>query len=382
MKTCKFLKNVLIAATLLLAASAAETQAQNPQITITNIPPTGEEGIAEGKVEWGKLTGEDPNQYAIIAILRATWNGGGGYFVKPYDYNYLNSIDASGSFFINIITGGVDATSPEVKFYLVERATFAGIAGGSVTPDMMIGKYLGEIVSINRSDPKWKAKSPEPSIRPGFVEAGTSITLSSQGDGVIRYTVDGSDPATSLSAKDYSSAFTVPSEGSLIVKAVTVIDGVYSEPTSMLWMPKEPYDTPLFGINVSLALNGESWGYNLSEKETAERMAPVASLAKWVRTFGTVGNGLPHINKIAKAAGMRTMIGVYITSEAGNNTEQLKGLREILQTSPAPDLIAVGNETIGTVSPSIIAACIDSVRKILKDHNLTVPVGSADIGGA
>jgi hypothetical protein len=62
------------------------------------------------------------------------------------------------------------------------------------------------------------------------------------------------------------------------------------------------------------------------------------------------------------------------------NNEQLNGLRTILQTS-TPDLIAVGNEIAGTVSPAIISDCIDSVRKMLKDFNIFVPVGNADMGG-
>jgi exo-beta-1,3-glucanase (GH17 family) len=385
MKICIFLRSVLVAATVLFTAGIAGIQAQQPQIGITYIPPTGRGGLAEGHVEWNGLTAANADRYAIIAILRAAWNGGGGDYVKPYSDSYLNPIDASGNFFINITTAASDRQFSDFKFYLVKKATFAGIAGDDVNSGMMAGKYLGVPVSVNRSDPKWDAPSPEPNIRPGFVDAGTGITLSSREGGVIRYTLDGSDPATSSSAQTYSAAavFTVPSEGSLLIKAVTEKDGVYSYPASMLWMPKEAYAAPLFGINVSLALNGEPMGHALSEEETAARMSPVASIAKWVRTFGTVGNGLPYINRIAKSAGLRTMIGIYITDDmSGNNAEQLQGLRKILQTGPAPDLIAVGNETIGKVSPAIIAACIDSTRRILKDFNLLLPVGSVEIGGA
>ncbi|MDR1339841.1 MAG: T9SS type A sorting domain-containing protein [Prevotellaceae bacterium] len=381
MKTCKFFKNVTVTAVIMFAVNIAGIQAQ-PQIEMTCVPPTGEGGIAEGKVVWSELTAENADQYAIIAILRAPW---GDDYAKPTYANYLNPIDAYGYFFIDITTEVGDEQYSSFNFYLVSKATFAGIGGEQVKSGTMTGRYLGEPAIVNRSDMKWTLKSPEPNIRPGFADAGTTITLSSREEGLIRYTVDGSDPATSPSAQIYSNTvnFSVPSAGYLIIKAVTEKDGVYSNPASMLWMPKEPYTAPLFGVNVSLALGGEPWGHALSEDETAARISPVVPIAKWVRTFGTVGNGLPYINKIAKSKGLRTMIGVYITGDmSGNNAEQLLGLRKILQTGPAPDLIAVGNETIGTVSPAVIAECIDSVRRILKDFNLILPVGSADIGGA
>jgi exo-beta-1,3-glucanase (GH17 family) len=148
----------------------------------------------------------------------------------------------------------------------------------------------------------------------------------------------------------------------------------------MTWLPKEPLTTPFWGLNVSLALKDEYFGYKLPETTTRERMLPVARLTKWIRTFGTINNGQEYINKIAKELGMRTMIGVYITNNIVQNKAQIEGLRKILQTGPAPDLIAVGNETILIgVNSNLFEACIDYVREMVLKQGFTIPIGSVEL---
>jgi exo-beta-1,3-glucanase (GH17 family) len=387
MKTCNLFKRVFVATLTLFAVnivSITEVLAREPQIVITYIPPVGEGGFAEGKVVWDELTPENVGQYAIIAILRASWDGGGDDYVKPTNDNYLSPIDRSGIFVINITTADSDKAFPNFNFYLVRKELFNGINGTTVKSWTMSEKYIGEPISIDRNT-FWTdvLKSPESNIRPGFVAAGRTITLSCQEGGTIRYTLDGSDPEAS-SARTYNNdVFTVPSDKFLLIKAVTVKNGRYSDPVSLLWMPYESYSTPLFGLNVSLALNGEPFGYNLSRSKTEERMAMVAPLTKWVRSFGTLANGLGYFNEIAKSMGLRTMIGVDISDNASTNDEQLSGLRKILQTSPPPDLIAVGNETIfAKISQATLAGYVDQVHEILKECDLLIPVGSVDVGGA
>jgi exo-beta-1,3-glucanase (GH17 family) len=385
MKT--YLFSIKFVVTLLLFfADIAWLQTAQSQIVIDYIPPVGEGGIAEGRVVWDELTAENAGQYAVIAILQATWPGGGDDYVKPDYSNYLNPVDASGNFFINITTNENDKTFPNFIFYLVLKETFNEIEGQDVKSWTMAGKYIGVPAAVNRNT-FWADLPglPQSNVHPGFVAPGTSITLSCRESETIRYTLDGSDPVTSSTAQVYSNdVFVVTSESPLIVKAVTEKSGAYSYPASMLWMPYESYSTPLFGVNVSLALKGEPFGYSLPEAETEARMVPVASIAKWIRTFGTINNGHPYINKIAKSKGLRTLIGLYITGNSSDNSAQLQGLRQILQLGPAPDLIAVGNETtLAGLSPAILAESIDSVRAILKEFNLLhLPVGSVDIGGA
>ncbi|MDR1919488.1 MAG: T9SS type A sorting domain-containing protein [Tannerellaceae bacterium] len=349
------------------------------------VPKIGVGGVAEGRVLWSGLTDSNAGQYAVIAMLRASW---GDDYVKPTNTNYLNEVDGAGYFSINITTGGSgDFAIEDVSFFFVRRETFSGTDGGSVKYGTMNGKYLGQPKTVNRTQ-FWANRllPPVSNIKPGFVKADENISLSAQAGESIRYTLDGSDPLTSATAQTYTAATSLktPAAGSLLVKAVTSRSGAYSEPVSLLWLPQEPLTTPFWGLNVSLALNNEPFGYSLTEEETRTRLAPLAKLTKWIRTHGTLNNGLPYINRIAKnELKLRTMIGVYVTNNDSENSAQIQGLRQILEAGPAPDLISVGNEcSLAGVSAAKLAACIEAVRELVKSQGLVVPIGSVDIAGA
>jgi exo-beta-1,3-glucanase (GH17 family) len=387
MKTLVLLKRTAVIAIVLLMNVFAINihAASDPEIVINRIPKIGTGGVAEGRVVWSELSAGNAGQYAVIAMLRAPW---GDDYVKPTDDNYLNAVDGSGYFSINITTGGSgDYAIDNVSFFFVRRQTFAGIAGNTVKYGTMNGKYLGQPKTINRTD-FWAnlLLPPEPSIQPGFVKAGENIKLSCQAGGSIRYTLDGSDPLASSTVKTYTSgtSLKIPADGALLVKAVTSKSGSYSTPVSLLWLPQEPLNTPFWGLNVSLALNGEAFGYALSEETTRARLAPVAKLTNWIRTYSTLNNGHPYINRIAKdELNLHTMIGVYVTNNDSENNAQIQGLRQILETGPAPNLISVGNETgLAGVSSAKLAACIDAVREVVISKSLVIPVGSVDIAGA
>jgi len=379
MKTKIFIQKIAqFAAIALFSVNLTVVRAAEPEITISFIPPLGQHGNVEGRVVWDDLTAGNAEQYAIIVMLHAVWQGGGDYYVKPFYTDFLNSIESNGDFSVLMTTGGNDVDVDEVIFYVVERAKIT--AADVANPTTMTGKYLATR-TIYRN--KW-VNPPLPltsNIRPGFVAAGTKITLSGQEGGVIRYTLDGSDPITSSTAQTYNNnVLTVPNDGSLLVKAAVRIADVYSPVSSFVWLPEEPFNTPFWGLNVSLALNGEPFGYKLSEAATRERMIPVARLTKWIRTFGTINNGQEYINKIAKELGLHTMIGLYITNDDSNNNAQIEGLRQILQTGPPPDFISVGNETsLLGVSSARLASCIDKVRAMVLEQGFIIPVGNIDI---
>ena len=381
-QTCK----KAIMAVCILFCTIANIRAQNePYIVIDNIPRINAGGVAEGRVVWNGLAPENTAQYAIIAMLRASW---GDDYVKPTNDDYLSAINASGRFSVNITTGGSgDYAIDDVSFFLVRRETFNGVSGGVVKYETMSNKYLGKPLTINRTS-FWanRLSSPKPNIMPGFVPAGRNITLSCEAGESIKYTIDGSNPVTSSTARNYTlgTSFNVPAEGSLLVKAVVTKSGAYSPPVSLLWFPQESLKTPFFGLNVSLALNGEVFGHNLSEKETRERLEPVAKLTKWIRTYGTLNNGLPYINRIAKdELNLRTMIGLYITNNDFDNKAQIEGLKRILEAGSAPDLITVGNEcSLLGVSSETLEGCIDAVRELLISKSLAIAIGSVDIAGS
>ena len=361
----------------LFCTNVAAVKAAEPTITITSIPPIGQHGNAQGKVVWDGLTAYNAEKYAVIAMLHAIWDGGGGYYVKPYDDKYLNPVDPDGSFSILITTGGIDADVDEVLFYFVERANIknADVAG----PATMAGKYLATKTLLRSEEILTQPLTSN--IRPGVVRPGTKITL--QGGGTIRYSLDGSDPTTSSTAKTYNNdEFTVPATGSLLVKAaVKYSDTSFSQVYSLLWLPEEQLNTPLWGLCVSLALNGEPFGMQLSEEKTLERMKPVAKLTKWIRTFSTINNGNEYINRIGKEMGLRTMIGLYITNDISANEKQIEGLKQILDRGPEPpDLICVGNETsLAALNPTILATSIEKARDMLLKRGLNIPIGTSEI---
>ena len=360
------------------ANSANAIQAAKPELVLSVLPPLGHEGYAEGKVVWDNLTPQNAERYAVIAMLHAVWDRCGGYYVKPYEDNYLNAIDKDGSFSILITTGGIDVHVDEVIFYVVERASIS--AANTRNPATMTGKYLATTTIYRK---KWVNPPPRlaSNIRPGFVPAGTEISLSCQEGDTIRFTLDGSNPMTSSSAQTYhNQTFTIMTNKVLLVKAAVKTSKSYSPVFSLVWLHEEPLSTPFWGLNVSLALKDERFGHLLLEATTRERMLPVARLTKWIRTFGTINNGQEYINQIAKQLNMRTMIGVYITNDVVQNKAQLEGLRKILQTGPAPDLIAVGNETslIG-IDPNIFESCINFVREMVLEQGFVIPIGSVDL---
>ena len=367
-----------IVAIALFSVNVADVRAADAKIVIGYLPLIGQSGNAEGKVVWDDLTAANADQYAVIAMVHAVWDGGGGYYVKPYANNYLNAVDAGGNFSILITTGGIDADVDEVIFYFVERAKISDADVAS--PAAMTSKYI-VTETVYRSS--W-VNSPPPlssNIAPGFVPAGTEITLSCAEGDVIRYTLDGSDPVTSSTARTYgNNVFIVPADGALLIKATVKSSDLFTPVSSLAWLPQEPLNTPFWGLNVSLALNGEPFGYPLTEAATRERMLPVTRLTKWIRTFSTTFNGHEYVNQIAKESGLRTMIGVYITNDAVNNDAEIEGLRKILLTGPAPDLIAVGNETsLLGISPETLASCIDAVRELVLNSGFVIPIGTADI---
>jgi len=146
MKTKSTIKKIAqIAIVMLFSASVAVAQSTStPEIKINKIPPLGQEGNAEGQVVWSKLTPEKTEQYAVIAMVHATWPGGGGYYVKPYNHHYLNQIEPDGSFSIEITTGpNDDYQVKDVTFYFVKRAGFK-LDLKNVNPTMMDNKYLAK----------------------------------------------------------------------------------------------------------------------------------------------------------------------------------------------------------------------------------------------
>jgi exo-beta-1,3-glucanase (GH17 family) len=353
----------------------------SPQIVITAIPPLGTAGNAVGKVNWDNL---DPALHAVICIVTAYWEGGSGDYVKPFGNNFLNSIGSDGSFSVQLI----DSDPDETRFYVVLKSDFAGkdFTNGINRFTDMAGKYFGSEQLVKRSEfvQPVTLDAPVPTPRPGILAANSTVSLTSSVSGAtIYYTTDGSDPTSSSTV--YSTPLTMPASDLLWIKAFAMKDGASGPVASIVYLPDEASTKPLWGLNLSMALSNEQFGTSITETEAQRRMAAVVDKTQWVRTFGTLNNGLPYVNKYMKQSSnsLRTLIGVYISTDAGSNTAQINGLATIIDNSPAkPDLIAVGNEWQNLEVPeTVISQAIDDVRALLASKNVRIPVGTVEVFG-
>ena len=380
-RICRIVLPALAASLLGLPVNAAA-----PVIALDYLPRLGSSGNAEGRIVWDGLTTANVGRYVVIGMV----NVSPGY-VKPTYANYLNTLSASplGAFDF-MIAGQGDTTADPLAFYLVERGRFDDVSGedvryGSMTPD----RYLAKL-EITRTD-FWADRDsppppPVPNIRPSFLPAGTAITLSDPNGAAIWCTTDGTSPTNSPTRAAYTppAAFPVPAQGCLILKAASLASEGWSATATYTYFPHEPQiRAPFFGLNVALNIGNEPFGVTLPRETVRERLAPLQPLCRWIRTFGTVGSGQEHINAEARNTfHLKTMIGLYITTDPGNNTDQLDGLAAILDRGPAPDIIMVGNEcSLGNVPPAILTNCIDRARAILAARGMLVPVGTVDIYG-
>ncbi len=100
----------------------------------------------------------------------------------------------------------------------------------------------------------------------------------------------------------------------------------------------------LHGLCFSAYLEGQEPGSLLSPEQISERIKIIKPFTKWVRTFScTEGNEL--IPAIAKANGLKTMVGAWLSDDKEKNEEEIENLIQVVKAGNA-DLIAVGNEVL------------------------------------
>jgi len=98
------------------------------------------------------------------------------------------------------------------------------------------------------------------------------------------------------------------------------------------------------GLCFSAYFEGQAPGSILSAKQITERINIIKPYTKWVRTFScTEGNEL--IPVIAKANGLKTMVGAWLSEDKEKNDEEIQGLIKVVKSGHA-DLVAVGNEVL------------------------------------
>ena len=130
----------------------------------------------------------------------------------------------------------------------------------------------------------------------------------------------------------------------------------------------------IHGLAFSPYLEGQGPGTELGEAQIRQRLTIIQPWIKWVRTFScTQGNQLTP--RIAREAGLRTLVGIWLDEDRETNELELANGVEIALAGHV-DILAVGNEVLlrGELSEDELIEYINRV----KDAVPGVPVGYVD----
>ena len=131
----------------------------------------------------------------------------------------------------------------------------------------------------------------------------------------------------------------------------------------------------LHGLCFSPYAAGQGTGDQLGEAQIRRRLDIVSARTQWVRTFScTEGHEL--IPALARAKGMKTMVGAWIGHDQARNEREIQALVRLAQQGLV-DIAAVGNEVLlrGELPQEELLACIHRVKALLP---ASVPVGCVD----
>jgi GPH family glycoside/pentoside/hexuronide:cation symporter len=130
----------------------------------------------------------------------------------------------------------------------------------------------------------------------------------------------------------------------------------------------------MHGICFTPYEEGQNIGDILSKEQIERRMEIVAPHTKWIRSFScTDGNEL--IPQVAKAKGLKTMVGAWIGYDKEENEKELNALIDLAKKGFV-DIAVVGNEVLirEELSEANILEYIRRVKSALPD----IPVGYVD----
>jgi len=100
----------------------------------------------------------------------------------------------------------------------------------------------------------------------------------------------------------------------------------------------------MHGISFSAYTKGQKPGDELTREQIEHRMALLAPRFNWIRSFSTT-QGNEHIPQVAKAMGLKTLVGAWLGEDAEKNRTEIENLIELAQAGVV-DVAAVGNEVL------------------------------------
>ncbi len=134
-------------------------------------------------------------------------------------------------------------------------------------------------------------------------------------------------------------------------------------------------DKGLHGLCFSPYGEGQKIGDVLSASQIRRRMEIIMPHTKWIRSF-SCSNGNELIPEIAKEKGLKTMVGVWISSDHVQNEREIKALAKLAETDLV-DIATIGNEVLlrNEMSEEKLIEYIQRVRSLLPRH---IPVAYVD----
>lgn len=103
-------------------------------------------------------------------------------------------------------------------------------------------------------------------------------------------------------------------------------------------------DGKIHGVCFSPYIEGQGPGTQIGAEQIRERLAIIQPYVQWIRTFScSEGNEL--IPAIARAAGLKTLVGVWLDDNKEQNEIEIANAIEIAKAGHA-DVLGVGNEVL------------------------------------
>jgi exo-beta-1,3-glucanase (GH17 family) len=125
---------------------------------------------------------------------------------------------------------------------------------------------------------------------------------------------------------------------------------------------REVLDARIHGISFSPYVEGQGPGTEIGVDQIRDRLRIIEPYVRWVRSFScSEGNEL--IPRVAKEAGLGTMVGVWLDEDREQNEVELANAVELAKEGFA-DILAVGNEVLlrGELSEDELIEYIDRAK--------------------
>jgi glycoside/pentoside/hexuronide:cation symporter, GPH family len=124
----------------------------------------------------------------------------------------------------------------------------------------------------------------------------------------------------------------------------------------------EQFHRGLYGLCFSAYGEGQRAGDQLQASAVGRRIDRIAPHTRWVRSFACT-EGHEVIPTLARAKGLKTMVGAWISQDRARNEREIEALIQLAQDGQV-DIAVVGNEVLlrGELPEAELLACIARVK--------------------